>query len=269
MPADRRPVRARWVRTGAVVAAVGVLAVLTGCSGADPDVAVTPTATGFGGQAPLDGDRNGIETVDGTTALRDVLRAVRDSSVIASGTVTELVPDPAARQGSGDTVPGRTVRFAYRGVPADSSLQLTVGDVTLDARRRGDDVWVRGNAAFAERTGLDDATRGRVCVAAGSAALRTFAPFTAPDDLLRGLLGADADVTLHPGAVSGTGDDARAQVVVADGSSPVGSLEVSAVGEPVPYSLRAADATGTVSLTFGSWGEDLDLPDPDHVVDDC
>ncbi|GGK94068.1 hypothetical protein GCM10009769_10150 [Curtobacterium luteum] len=265
------------VRAGSVAAtALAAALALTGCSGADPaDVAVTPTATGFGGQAPVDGSRNGIETVDGPTALRDVLRAVRSRSVVATGTVTELVPDPAAgngtaaREGSGDTVPGRTIRFAYRGVPDDSSLRLTVGDVTLDARRRGDEVWVRGNRAFAERTGLDDATTGRVCVAAGSSALRTFAPFTTPEDLLQALLGADADVTLHPGAVTGSGKAARAQVVVASGSSPVGSLEVSAVGQPLPYSLRAADGTGTVSLSFSSWGADLELADPDDVVDDC
>lgn len=263
-------VRPRGGTVALVGTALAAVLTLTGCSGADPaDVAVTPTATGFGGQAPVDGSRNGIETVDGRTALREVLRAARSSSVVATGTVTELVPDPEAREGSGDTVPGRTVRFTYRGVPDDSSLQLSVGGVTLDARRRGDDVYVRGNAAFAERTGLDEATAGRVCVPAGSATLRTFLPFTEPDDLLRTVLGADGDVTLHPGAVSGTGEDARAQVVVASGSSPVGALEVSAVGEPVPYTLSAADGTGTVSMSFRSWGADLELPDPDDVVRAC
>lgn len=253
-----------------VATAVATVLTLAGCTGTDPaDVAVTPTATGFGGQAPVDGSRNGIETVDGATALRDVLRAVRSEAVVATGTVTELVPDPDARQGSGDTVPGRTVRFTYRGVPDDSSLQLSVGGVTLDARRTGDDVYVRGNAAFAERTGLDGATKGRVCVPAGSSALRTFAPFTEPDDLLRAVLGSDGDVTLHPGAVQGSGEDARAQIVVANGSSPVGALEVSAVGEPVPYALSAADGTGSVTMAFRSWGADLGLADPDDVVDDC
>ncbi|WP_144711513.1 hypothetical protein [Curtobacterium pusillum] len=256
-------------RTALVGVVVGVL-VLTGCSSTDPgDIAVTPTATGFGTEVPVDGSRNGIETVDGATALRDVLAAMRAEPFTATGTVTELVPDPHAERGSDDTVPGRTVRFDYRGTPTDSALRLSVGSVTLDARRRGDDVWVTGNQAFAERSGLDRAASGRVCVPAGSAALRTFDPFTTPEDLLQDLLGSGASVTLHPGAVSGTGKDARAQVVLADGSSPVGALVVSAVGQPVPYSLEAADTTGTVTMTFRSWGTDPDLPDPDHVVQDC
>ncbi|WP_144760708.1 hypothetical protein [Curtobacterium sp. 9128] len=263
MRGDRRPL--------VVAVAAGVLALaLTACSGPAPtDVAVTPTATGFGGQAPVDGSANGIETVDGATALRDVLAAMRSESVVATGTVTELVPDPAAAAGSGDTVPGRAVRIDYRGTAEDSALRLAVGDVSLDARRRADDVWVSGNAAFAAQSGLAKATSGRVCVPATSATMRDLAPFTEPDDLLRSLLGTGSDVTLHPGAVTGTGKDARVQIVVANGSSPIGTLVVSAVGEPVPYSFRASDTTGTVDLTFADWGAEQDLGDPDDVVAGC
>ncbi|WP_413600684.1 hypothetical protein [Curtobacterium sp. Curtsp57] len=265
MRADAR-VR-RWSVAAGVVATT---LVLTACSGQAPtDIAVTPTATGFGGQAPVDGTRNGIETVDGTTALQDVLAAMRSEPVVATGTVTELVPDPAAAKGSGDTVPGRTVRIDYRGTTEDSALRLSVGDVSLDARRRADDVWVSGNAAFAAQSGLAKVTSGRVCVPATSATVRDLAPFTEPDDLLRSMLGTGSDVTLHPGAVTGTGDDARVQIVVANGSSPIGSLVVSAVGEPVPYSFRASDTTGTVELSFADWGKSQDLGDPDHVVTDC
>lgn len=257
-------------RLAAVVGVVVGALVLTGCSSTDPaDVAVTPTATGFGTEAPVDGNRNGIETVDGATALRDVLAAMRSEPFAATGTVTELVPDPDAERGSDATVPGRTVRFDYRGTPTDSALRLTVGAVSLDARRQADDVWVTGNAGFVSRSGLDRAASGRVCLPAGSAALRTFEPFTTPEDLLQDLLGTGSAVTLHPGAVTGSGADARAQVVLASGASPVGSLVVSAVGEPVPYSLEAADTTGTVTMTFRSWGTDPELPDPDHVVEDC
>ncbi|OIH95393.1 hypothetical protein [Curtobacterium sp. MCBA15_001] len=252
------------------VAAAGLVAALAGCSGAAPtDVAVTPTATGFGGQVPVSGAQNGIETVDGRTALDDVLAAMRSEPVVVTGTVTELVPDPAAAPGAGDTVPGRTVRIDWRGTPTDSRLQLTVGDVTVDARRRADDVWVTGNAAFVARSGLAQAARGRVCVAATSAAIRDLAPFTEPDDLLRSLLGTGSDVTLHPGAVTGSGSASRVQIVVADGSSPVGTLEVSAVGAPVPYAFRASDSTGTVDLTFTDWGKAQELGEPDRVVSPC
>lgn len=265
-PHGRAAGRSAVFVTGALVATI----VLAGCSSTDPSgIAVTPTATGFGTEPPTDGSRNGIETVDGARALRDVLEAMRAEPVTATGTVTELVPDPRAERGSDATVPGRTVRFDYRGTPTDSALQLSVGAVTLDARRKGDDVWVTGNAAFVGRSGLDRAASGRVCVPAGSAALRTFEPFTTPEDLLQDLLGSGSTVTLHPGAVSGVGKDARTQIVLADGSSPVGSLVVSAVGEPVPYSLEAADPTGTVSMTFRSWGAAPDLPDPQDVVQDC
>jgi hypothetical protein len=265
MQADRRPLRA-LAAAGALVCAL----VLAGCSAQAPtDIAVTPTATGFGGQAPVDGSRNGIETVDGATALADVLAAMRSSSVTVDGSVTESVPDPSARPGSSDTVPGRQVSIDYRGTTDDSALRLSVGDVSLDARRRADDVWVSGNAAFAAQSGLSRATAGRVCVAATSATMRDLAPFTTPSDLVQSLLGSGTAVTLHPGAVTGAGDDARVQIVVANGSSPVGSLVVSAVGEPVPYSFQASDATGTVRLTFSGWGERQDLGDPDHVVADC
>jgi hypothetical protein len=248
MPADGRT---RVRRLAALAALPLVAGLLVGC-GSDGPVVPTPTGIALPDVELSDPDRNGVEYLDGPTALDAVLRSVRTAtSVTMAGTFTELLEAP---QGSDERPEGRTLSVTFVGTAADYSARVEVDDGT--AVQTTD---VRTSGATSEVT-----TTAASCVSSADDAVTRFAPLLSPPTLLSTLLRTgDAALTVSTGAVveGAPGEPATVELVVGDDSSVVGTLVVSAEGEPRPLSFTAADPSGRGVFTFSRWDERASLPD--------
>jgi len=243
--------RASRRRLAALVALPLVGVLLAGC-GSDGPVVPTPTGIDLPEVELSDPARNGVEYLDGPTALDAVLRSVRTAtSVTMAGTFTELLDAP---RGSDEQPEGRELVVTFVGTAADYSARVEVED---DAGVQTTDV--RTSGATSEVT-----TTAASCVSSADDAVTRFAPLLSPPTLLSTLLrSGDSALTVSTGAVveGGPGEPATVELVVGDESSVVGTLVVSAEGEPRPLSFTAADAAGRAVFTFSRWDEEASLPE--------
>jgi hypothetical protein len=235
-----------------VVAALPLAAALLAGCGSEPPAVPTPTGIALPDVELSDPDRNGLEYLDGPTALDSVLRSVRTAtSVTMAGTFTELL---AAPQGSDVQPEGRVLGVSFVGTASDYSARVEVED----------DSGVQTTYVRTAGAGAEITTDGASCVSAADDAVTRFAPLLSPPTLLSTLLrSGDAAVTVSTGAVveGGPGEPDTVELVVGDDTSVVGTLVVSAEGEPRPVSFTAADASGRAVFSFSQWDERASLPE--------
>jgi hypothetical protein len=235
----------RASRAGALVLAVGVL---TGCSAAPP----APTAPPGLDLETYDGaDGNGLWLLDGASAEREILDAVRAAGAVRlTGSFTELVqPDPES-----DPVRGRTLTVDFHGRPDAFTATVSAGAAQATLLVEAGATRVRGNAAYAESIGAPELADQVVCTVGADATLERWAPVLVPADLLEALLGG-----VELGVAPPTGDEETLDVVLGTDESALGVLAVERFGAPLPRTFTAADASGDGSFAFSEWGASPDL----------
>lgn len=239
--------------------AIAALLMLSGCSSS---IEPPPVPSGL----PLaelefdDADRNGLEFLEGEAALDAVLAAARRAgSVTMSGTVTERVPPP---EGQREPVDGETVTVTFDGSARDFDASVRVGAIDGRFRVSGDTVLAAGSPAFGLIHGVEMGSLQ--CVAAEKPDHRHWRPILDPWELLAELTAGEGDegVTIGVGAV--IGDDV--QLFLGAGDSAIGTLTVSATGQPLPKTIVAADASGSGTLSFANWGA-VELEPPVETCD--
>lgn len=240
-----RAVGARAVALQAVGAAC-VLAVLAACGSTPPDAAPSPAVPLGLDDIPvtaLPAGRNGIEAVDVAAAPVAMLDAVdRQATVVATG---EL--DRKLTSQDGQTTSVEHLSFRLEGGQRSFDAHVTWGDFDIDLSRLGDEVWVRGNAAYAGAMGNAAIEQG-VCVGPDSPEFAAWTWLDGPHALVAMLMGS---------AALGTAviDEAAHQAVfpVGAGGPIVGSLTVALMGEPLPAILEVDDPSGSGRVAFSDW----------------
>ncbi|KNB51798.1 hypothetical protein [Streptomyces caatingaensis] len=175
---------------------------------------------------------------------------------------------------------GRTYRIDVRLKKDGGTGRVASGDVSFELLRVGDELFVKGDAAFWGRGGAGaSAAPGRpkpgtaaaklngkyVKVPSGDPAYRQLRGFTDKDVLLDGLLGLRG--TLSRGEHGTVGGVRSIRLNAGDAKGSGGVLDVSLVG--TPYPLRVQRAGGAGQLNLGDWGKDFPLrvPGKGEVVD--
>ena len=205
---------------------------------------------------------NGLWLLSGDNAAREVVDAVRAAgSVRYSGSFTELTA------GTPDTgpAPGRSLMIDYTGRPGASTARVTAGDLEFEVVLVEGRTYVRGNGAYAERTGLPAVEQGFVCSTGEETFLDEWSPLLRPADLVASLLESSESLTVKPPE----GDEATVSVVVGASDGPVGALTVERTGPPLPTAFTAGDGSGDGDFSFTGWGEPVAVSAPAEPVVDC
>jgi len=245
---------------------LAIAVTLSGCAASGPTV-VVPTNVPLDEVELDDPARNGLEFLAGPDALDAVILASREQRWVSmQGSFTERLPAP---EGQRDPVNGLTVGVQVRGSSTDFEADLTAGTLEGSIRVQDDLAVARGNAAFLSSAGLDadaitEAGAEWACLPTGRFAVADWGSLLDPVGLISDLLviEGESEITVSTGAVS---EDVLSLVVGA-GSGPIGSLEVSAVGEPLPTILNAADTSGLGEFAFSDWGVDPGLDAPEKLA---
>ncbi|WP_062303053.1 hypothetical protein [Demequina subtropica] len=231
-----------WRARATVLTGVALLS-LAGCSaaasspGASPEV---PAGLDSLPATPLPADRNAIEAVDAADAPEAILAAVRRQT---SATVTgELERRTTGEDGA---VARSAVALAWTGTDRDYEASVSWDGATVTLSRAGDDLWVEADARYARQVGRPALVEGQ-CLGPGDALREQWEWLDGPDAILATLLG-----TAQVGGVEV--EDEVATFLVAAGGPVVGTLAVSAVGDPVPLRLEVEDPSGSADLSFGGW----------------
>ncbi|MGH3706074.1 MAG: hypothetical protein ACRDT9_15675 [Agromyces sp.] len=246
----------------ASLALAGVVgAALAGCSA--PPGEPPPTPSQFPADAvgddPIPG--NGLWLLGGDAAASEIVDATGSAGPVTySGTFTELTAGAAGAE----PAPGRSLAVRFSGRADQYTATIDAGALSLEIVTVDGRSYLRGNAAYAARTGIPELERGFVCTA-GDSLLEEWAPFLKPRDLVDELLDASGTVT-----VQAPQDDAETlDVVVGTAEAPAGVMTVQRTGPPLPAAFTAGDATGTGSFAFTSWGEPVAVVAPADPVLDC
>ena len=246
----------------ASLALAGVVGVaLAGCSaqlGAAP-----PTPTQFPADAigddPIAG--NGLWLLSGSAAASEIVDAAGSAGPVTySGDFTELTPGAAGSE----PAPGRSLSVRFSGRADQYTAAIDAGALSLEIVTVDGRSYLRGNAAYAERTGIAELEQGFVCTA-GDSLLEEWAPFLKPRDLVDELLDASGTVTVQ----APQGEVETLDVVVGTAEAPAGVMTVQRTGPPLPSAFAAGDATGTGSFAFTAWGEPVAVAAPSDPVVAC
>lgn len=226
------------------LAAVSIGLLLTGCAGGgDTDPIPTPTHLDLSTWDAESG--NGVDLLGTAEARAAVLGAVRDAKSFAM-------------QGTFADANGRNIELSVSTSDADTSATFSVdGEATRVIATNGE-AYVHPSPAIANATGL--APEGFSCVAEDHAAITMWGMLLHPRQTL-------AELTTDAAAV-GTPTDDRIDLILG-AESTQGRLSVQTSGPALPIQLTRADTAGATTLTFGSWGEEPELPTLDPLVADC
>lgn len=233
-----------------MVLAVGAaVAVMAGCSAQAPVAGASPSVpAGLDAVpiTPLPAERNGIEEMPSATAEAAILAAIEaQTSVEIAGAL-----ERSATQEDGSVV--RTpLTFAFSGAERAYSATVTWSGATVALSRHGDELWMEADAAAAQALERPDATG--VCLPADDPLRAQWDWLDGPQAVIEALL---ADAALGGGDVDDSEQVATFQVVA--GGAVVGTIEASAVGQPVPLRLELEDASGTASVEFIAWSATLE-----------
>lgn len=234
---------------------------LAGCS-AQP-AAVPPTPSQFPADAigddPVAG--NGLWLLRDAAAASEIVDAVGAAGPVAyTGSFTELTPGSAGVE----PAPGRSLTVQFNGRADQYTAAIDAGPLSLEIVSLDGRSYLRGNAAYAEHTGIAELEQGFVC-AAGDSLLEEWTPLLKPRDLVDELLDSSGTVTVQPPR----GDAETLDAVVGTAEAPAGVMAVQRTGPPLPVAFTAGDATGTGSFAFTAWGEPVAVTAPSDVVVGC
>jgi hypothetical protein len=251
----------RRTRALAVVAALASALALAGCR-AGPEHPPIPVPTNIDlGEVELEPGQNGVWLLDGPSAVREVIRAARGGGPsVMTGTMRESIPG----EGGDPPTPGRGIELDVRGtrdahVATYTAEAQRVELVVVDGR-----AYVKGNAAYAARTGIPEVGQGWVCTSVDDPLAAEWVDLATPSTLIAAALsGRELGPTPPLEADSPTAD-----IVIGSGNAPVGAMKVAASGPPLPTSLVAGDATGSMSIAF-SWGEPVEVVAPSELAVAC
>ncbi|MEV1131377.1 hypothetical protein [Agromyces sp. NPDC049794] len=238
--------------------AVGVLAV-AGCAGS---ASSPPSPSGVALDAFDPAAGNGLWLLGGDAAGSEIVDSVREAgSVRYSGSFTELVP------GTSDVepAPGRSLTIEYAGRPGTATARITAGDLEFDVVMVDGRTYVRGNAAYAERTGIAAAAQGYVCSVGVQTLLDEWAPVLRPAELVASLIDSSESLTVEPPQ----SNESTVSVVMGGSEAPIGELTVARSGAPLPTGFTAGDGSGDGAFTFSAWGELVDVTAPADPIVDC
>lgn len=248
-------------RRAAALVLTATAVALAGCSGAAGVEAEPLEGVDLGAYDPAH-PGNGLWLIPGEQAIAEIAEAVRAAGDVRyEGSYTELVvhDDPETPPS-----PGRTVSVTFAGDPESYEASLAAGDLALDVVVAEGAAYVRGNDAFAQRSGLAAARDGFVCLASASA-LDDWQPLLDPSLLVEQLLRSAEEVAVMPPAV----DAETAELVMGGSESPTGHLTVAAVGAPLPLEFLAGDGSGDGRFSFAGWGEDVPVTAPEDLAQGC
>ena len=266
----RRRVAAVTVSPGSarrLAAAAGALALaltLASCApaaGPEQDPPNTPLA---------DPDRwgpdsrgNGLWLQTGDGVIDEIVTAIRKAGPVEyTGAFTEMITPEDANI---DPHQGRTLAVDYRGERGAFAAALTAGDVHLDLVMTEGRVYARGNAAYAERTGVPAFATGYVCTTSADAVLSGWEPLLDPALLVETLLsGAEEVAVMEPQA-----DAPTTKVVIGGSEAPIGTLTVAATGAPLPSDFLAGDVSGDGRFAFSGWGHAIEITAPTELSQPC
>lgn len=244
----------------AALVAVGALS-LSACTAASASPS-PPAGIDLDAFDPSEIPGNGLWLLSGDAAADSVVDAVRAAgSVHYTGTFTELT----AGTTEAEPAPGRSLAVDYRGRPGAANARVTAGDLEFEVVVVDGRTYVRGNAAYAERTGLDAVQQGFVCSVGEETLLDEWSPLLRPTDLVASLLESTESLTVEPP----DGDATTVSVVVGASEAPVGAMAVARSGPPLPVSFAAGDGSGDGAFSFAEWGGEVDVTAPADPVIDC
>jgi hypothetical protein len=149
--------------------------------------------------------------------------------------------------------------------PGAATARITAGDVEFEAVLVDGRTYVRGNAAYAARTGVAEVERGFVCSIGEEAFLADWAPLLRPGDLVASLLESNDSLDVR----APRGDESTVSLVVGTSGAPIGAMTVQRSGPPLPVAFTAGDGSGDGSFTFDGWGEPVAATAPADPVVDC
>ncbi len=228
-----------------LAAAMLAASLCVSCQASKPVEIAKPGGVDLDAAAEIGPNGNGLWLLDGPVAASSVIEAMR---VAGGGTMTAQVHELLPVQ-QGDPLPGRTIEVTSRSDGSAVHASLSVGDQSGEFVILGDEMWVRGNEAFAERLGVTADGEDFVCISKRSASAAEFEALADPAEFLRtALLGLEIGV-LPPAE----GERDSLTLVIGAGGAPTGELLVEATGAPLPRSFAVADQTGSVQAEF-SWG---------------
>lgn len=254
----------------ALAVAVAVSIVMSGCSGgllkrgksSPPPPGTPPANLDLGSVDDAKSGQNGLWHLSGSQAIEQIIDAVdRSDGVLYEGTYVEQIPVEGDDQA---TTEGRTLHVTYAGSPEQYSASIEAGKLTASIVTVKGDTYVSGNAAFAAHIGVAEAAEGSVCVADAHGILDEWNLVLDPAALVEALLGNSASVS-----TPADGKQKSVDVVISDGTAPVGTMSVAAFGPPLPHSYVAGDSSGDASFTFDEWGTTRTPTVPDDVIVGC
>jgi len=205
---------------------------------------------------------NGLWLLSGEAAAGEVIDAVRAAgSVRYSGSFTELTPGTPETEPE----PGRSLAVEYTGRPGAATARVTAGDLEFEVVLVDGRTYVRGNAAYAERTGLEEVGRGFVCSVGEENILDEWSPLLRPTDLVASLLESSGSLTIE----EPEGDATTVSVIVGASDAPVGTMKVERSGPPLPAAFTAGDGSGDGEFSFTAWNEPVEIAAPADPAVDC
>lgn len=245
----------------AVVAAAAIL--LTGCSRTEPVEVPVPEWVDLEAAAEIGSDGNGLWLLDGPSAASEIIDAMRaQGSGSMAATVQEMIP-----QEEGAPLTGRSISVSTRTDGVNVRAELTVGNQRGDLIVIGQEVWVRGNQAFADTIGVEDAgvdAEAFVCVPRGSTTITDLLTLATPAEFLRTTL-----MGLEMGVLAPDGENLETQkLVLGSGGAPTGDVSVSAIGAPLPHTLYVSDQSGDVRAEF-TWDAPEEIVAPEGDASRC
>lgn len=250
------------MRRGRAAVAVVALLALAGCA-APAEPVPTPEQVDLSTIDPQSQPGNGLWLLDGEAALGEITSAMRASLPVRyEGSFTELIESEDA-----DVPPttGRTLTVTYEGASDRFSASVDAVAVHLEVVVAEGLTYIRGNRAYADRTGIAEFADGFVCTASAEALLAEWRPLLDPAALVEQLARGADPIAVAP-RVEGS---ETLTVVLGAGDAPVGRLIVAAEGAPLPRLLEAADDSGDGRFEFSGWGEPVDVAAPTQLARPC
>ncbi|MEL5991210.1 hypothetical protein ACOKGD_01245 [Microbacterium phosphatis] len=252
-------------RLAAVTGIVALTLALGSCtsrsSGPDQEPPTTPAADPS--QWGPDSRGNGLWLLTGPPVIDEIVEAVREAGPVTyRGSFTEMVTPEDA-----DTEPytGRTLKVEYRGEYGAMAAGITAGDMHVDLVMADGRVYARGNAAYAERTGVAEFRTGFVCTTSADAILSEWEPLLDPAALVEALLSGAEEI----GVAEPAPDASTTEVVIGGSETPFGRLTIAAAGAPLPAHFVAGDASGDGDFTFADWGVAPEITVPTELSQPC
>ena len=259
------------IRPLLAVAAVAIVLTTTGCMNrnADITVATPPPSVDLGAVPEQGGTGTGLQFLDGTSAVAEVALAARSAEWFSVEVRFQQRYTPT------EEVPSITLHnytATAEGTSSEFNAQLEVDGDPVQLYLRDGVLLGYGDPAVLAGLGFATPENGPACLAADQDVARPLIALVVPDRMIQSLLSnPDNPVALvHTGRITEVEDSASVlEFGVTAGNGVIGTMWVSAVGQPYPQRLVIADATGDFLAEFSAWGDDGTLDEPDDSPSDC